>query len=207
MARLTREQLVTAALDLVDREGADALTMRTLAGRVDRQVSSLYNHVGSRADLIEALRARIVADIDTSPFADDSRPWDEALTAWAESYLRSFAAHPHLIALLATTPIRDQSTLAMYDTVVAALVRAGWPVSDAVAVMRTVEAFVLGSGLDIVAPGDLLTSDAVPEELPALRAALDPSFGDATGAARAFRLGFAALMDGLRREHARVSTV
>ncbi len=67
-----------------------------------------------------------------------------------------------------------------------------------------VEAFVLGSGLDIVAPGDLLTSDAVPVDLPALRSALDPAFGDATGAARAFRLGFAALMGGLREEHARV---
>lgn len=206
MPRLTREQLVTAALDLVDRGGVEALTMRTLAARVDRQVSSLYNHVGSRAALIEALRARIVADIDTSPFSDPNLTWDTAVAAWAESYLRSFAAHPHLIPLLATTPIRDRSTLRMYDTVVDALVRAGWPAGDAVAVMRTVEAHVLGSGLDIVAPGDLLSSETVPGELLALRAALDPAHGDATGAARAFRLGFAALMTGLREEHARVST-
>lgn len=206
MSRLTREQLVTVALHLVDREGVDALTMRTLAVRVDRRVSSLYNHVRNRADLIEALRARVVADIDTEPFADGARPWDDAIGAWAESYLRAFAAHPHLIPLLATTPIRDQSTLRMYETVVAALVRAGWPVRDAVAVMRTVEAHVLGSALDVVAPGDLLSPETVPEELPALRAALDPAHGDATGAARAFRLGFAALLRGLREEHARVTT-
>ena len=68
MTRVNREQLVAAALDLIDEEGGEALSMRALAKRVDRQVSSLYNHVASRGDLIEAVRARIVADIDTTAF-------------------------------------------------------------------------------------------------------------------------------------------
>lgn len=200
MSRLKREQLISAALDLVDEEGAEALTMRSLAARVARQVSSLYNHVGSRADLIEALRERIVSDIDTTCF--DGRPWDAAIAAWAGSYLTAFAAHPHLIPLLATTPIRDASTLRMYETVVSALIDAGWPVRDAVAVMRTVEAHVLGSALDIVAPGDLLVQSSIPAELPALRAALDPTLGESAGASRAYQLGLAALLQGLRAAHA-----
>src|SRR5690349_7546776 len=65
VARLTRHRLVTVALELVDEEGGEALSMRALATRVDRQVSSLYNHVASRDDLIEAIRARVVAEIDT----------------------------------------------------------------------------------------------------------------------------------------------
>ena len=81
MATINREQLVTAALAIIDEQGSDALTMRTLAARVDRQVSSLYNHVGSRDELIEHVRARIVAGIDASAFADE--PWDVALDAWA----------------------------------------------------------------------------------------------------------------------------
>src|SRR5690625_5465749 len=67
--RLNRERLVDAAIDLVDDEGAEALSMRTLAARVDRQVSSLYNHVSGRAELIEHMRARIVAKIDVGRFA------------------------------------------------------------------------------------------------------------------------------------------
>lgn len=203
MSRLTREQLISAALDLVDKNGADALSMRSLAARVDRQVSSLYNHVQSRADLIEAIRARIVAGIDMSFFAD--APWDAAMTSWAESYLTAFAAHPNLIPLLATTPIRDASTLRMYEIVVGALRRARWPVRDAVAVMRTVEAHVLGSALDIVAPDDLLAQSSIPVELLALRAALDPALGDSAGAERAFRLGLAALLQGLRDAHRRAT--
>jgi len=200
VTRVNREQLVAAALDLIDEEGGEALSMRALAKRVDRQVSSLYNHVASRGDLIEAVRARIVADIDTTAFR--AEPWDAALEAWARSYLASFAAHPNVIQLLATTPINDPSTLDMYDRVIAALVDAGWPVGDAVAVMRTVEAHVLGSALDIVAPGDLLRQESVPPAHPALRAALDPALGDAFGARRAFEIGLSALLAGLRVRHA-----
>ncbi|MCP2370161.1 AcrR family transcriptional regulator [Agromyces terreus] len=200
MTRVNREHLVTVALELIDEEGGDALSMRALAKRVDRQVSSLYNHVASRSDLIEAVRARIVADIDTTAF--DAEPWPAAVESWARSYLAAFAAHPNVTFLLATTPIRDESTLHMYGRVIAALVGAGWPVGDAVAVMRTVEALVVGSAIDLVAPADLLDQASVPPELPELRAALDPALGDGFSAQRAFEVGLAALMDGLRRRHA-----
>lgn len=202
MARLTREKLIRVALDLVDEEGAGSLTMRALASRVGRQVSSLYNHVSSRADLVEGLRERIAGSIDTTSFATQS--WDHALVSWSNSYLAAFAAHPNVIPLLATTPIRDHTTLQMYDRVVGALLRQGWPARDAVAVMRTVEAHVLGSALDIAAPGDLLTQSSVPEDLVGLRDALDPDFVVAASAERAFRLGLAALMNGLRAEHERL---
>ncbi|WP_350348113.1 TetR/AcrR family transcriptional regulator C-terminal domain-containing protein [Agromyces sp. G08B096] len=203
MTRVNRDQLVTAALDLIDEAGGEALSMRSLAARVDRRVSSLYNHVASRDDLIEAVRARIVAGIDTSAFADE--PWDAALGRWARSYLAAFAAHPNLIRLLSATPIRDASTYDMYERVIAALVAAGWPRGDTVAVMRTVEALVLGSALDIVAPADLLSHASVPPGHPAIRAALDPALGEAFGAPRAFELGLAALLVGLRERHAAVT--
>ncbi|MDF2575483.1 MAG: Transcriptional regulator, TetR family [Agromyces sp.] len=193
---INRDQLVVAALDLVDEEGGDALSMRAVAGRVDRQVSSLYNHVSGRGELIELMRARIVADIDVSAFG--RKPWDAALESWAKSYLTAFAAHPNLIRLLATTPIHDVSTFVMYDTVVSSLVSSGWPVRDAVAVMRTVEAHVLGSALDIVAPSDMLAQSAVPPELASIREALDPEHAESFGAAPAFRLGLEALLVGLR---------
>lgn len=201
MATLTKHDLIAAALRLVDEAGADGLTMRALAARVGRRASSLYNHIGSRAELIEELRAVIVADIDTSAF--ETEPWDQALLSWSRSYLSAFSAHPNLIPLLATTPIRDESTLRMYDRVVTALVAQGWPTRDAIAVMRTVEAHTLGSALDIVAPADLLSGDFTPADLAALRAALDVENLEYAGARRAFDLGLRALIIGLRAEHAR----
>lgn len=201
---INRDQLVAAALALVDEEGGDALSMRAVAKRVDRQVSSLYNHVASRGELIELVRAHIVAGIDVSAFGREA--WDVALESWAKSYLTAFAAHPNLIRLLATTPIRDVSTFAMYDAVVSSLVSSGWPIRDAVAVMRTVEAHVLGSALDIVAPSDMLAQGAVPPELATIRAALDPEHAESYGADPAFRLGLEALLTGLRVRRAQAET-
>ncbi|MGO2424116.1 TetR/AcrR family transcriptional regulator C-terminal domain-containing protein [Brevibacterium aurantiacum] len=201
--RLNRERLVDAALALVDDDGSEALSMRTLAARVDRQVSSLYNHVSGRTELIELMRARIVADIDVAAFASVGTsaraiPWERALEFWARSYLRAFAAHPNLIRLLATTEIRELSTYEMYDAVIAGLRRGGWPESRTVAIMRTVEAHVLGSALDIIAPSDLIAQDSADVRFSEIRTALDPRFVETSSATAAFELGLNALIDGLR---------
>jgi AcrR family transcriptional regulator len=200
MKPIDADQLVDAAMELMASKGTDAISMRALAKRVDRQVSSLYNHIGSRDELIELIRARIVSGIDTSSFADE--PWDSALERWARSYLAAFAAHPHLIRVLATTPIRDISTFEMYNVVIESLVGHGWPIRDAVAVMRTVEAHVLGTALDIVAPSDMLNQESVPTELATVRAALAPEHSVTMSAEAAFELGFEALMVGLRSRRA-----
>lgn len=49
---LDRADVVDAALDLVVREGAAALTMRRLATELDVGTPSIYWHVGSRDDLV-----------------------------------------------------------------------------------------------------------------------------------------------------------
>lgn len=192
---LTQERLVDAALRLVDREGSEALSMRRLAEKVDRKVASLYNHVAGRGELVELLRARVVARIDVAAFAD--QPWDRALETWGRSYLTAFAEHPNLIRMLATTPIRDPSTLVMYETVLTALRRGGWSPGGALAAMRTVEAHVLGSALDLVAPEDLLDGESLPAGLTVLRESLRFEHRAESSAAAAFDLGLRTLVRGL----------
>jgi AcrR family transcriptional regulator len=193
---LTARTIALAALDLADAEGAENLTMRSLASRLHRRPSSLYNHISGRDELIEHMRAIVVEDIDVTSFATQS--WDDALYEWAKSYLTSFAMRPSSIRLLATTPITDPATLAMYDVVVTALTEGGWPEQQAIAVMRTVEAHVLGSALDVIAPENLLSPDAVSPDLETLRRSLDPAHFSSWSAQAAFDLGIHALIDGLR---------
>lgn len=193
---LTPRAIAVAALDLAEEEGAENLTMRSLASRLHRRPSSLYNHITGREDLIEHMRAIIVEHIEVDGFA--TQPWDIALVEWAKSYLSAFAMWPSSIRLLATTPITDPATLAMYDVVVSALMTGGWPEEQAIAVMRTVEAHVLGSALDVIAPENLLSPDAVPPDLTSLRRSLDPAHFSSWSAQAAFDLGIHALLDGLR---------
>src|SRR5258707_14521004 len=57
---LTRDRLVDAALELINEDGLDALSMRALADRLDVKAASLYWHVRDRRDLLERLAAAIV---------------------------------------------------------------------------------------------------------------------------------------------------
>lgn len=52
---LDRDDVVTAALDLVEREGAAALSMRRLATELDVATPTIYWHVNSRDELVAAV--------------------------------------------------------------------------------------------------------------------------------------------------------
>jgi AcrR family transcriptional regulator len=60
---MDRTLVVTAALDLLGREGLDALSMRTLADRLGVKAASLYWHVRDRRELLELVAAAILAEV------------------------------------------------------------------------------------------------------------------------------------------------
>jgi AcrR family transcriptional regulator len=57
---LSRERLVAAALDLVNEEGLEGLSMRALADRLEVKAASLYWHVRDRRELLELLAESIL---------------------------------------------------------------------------------------------------------------------------------------------------
>ena len=75
---LDRQQVVDEALQLLDDDGLDALSLRTLAGRLGVQAPTLYWHIGSKAELLGALADAIMDDAIRAVPA--SRPDDD----WAE---------------------------------------------------------------------------------------------------------------------------
>jgi AcrR family transcriptional regulator len=105
-------QIVTAARELLEAEGAEALTMRRLAERLGIRAPSLYKHLPDKA----ALEAAIIATgLEDSAAAlevalDEAAGTGEApLAALAGAY-RAFAlAHPHLYRLMTDRPLpRDR---------------------------------------------------------------------------------------------------
>src|ERR1700724_2128721 len=60
---MDRTLVVSAALDLLGREGLDALSMRTLADSLGIKAASLYWHVRDRRELLELVAAAILAEV------------------------------------------------------------------------------------------------------------------------------------------------
>ncbi|MFE0106150.1 TetR/AcrR family transcriptional regulator C-terminal domain-containing protein [Streptomyces sp. NPDC059009] len=190
---LGAELIAREALALIDEEGADAFSLPRLAARLGVKTASLYNHLDGRAAVIEGVRRLVVEEMDVAAFG--ALPWPDALRSWARSYRDAFARHPHAIELLATTTISSPATLTMYEAVVSALARGGWPRERLVSVLTCVESFLLGSALDLVAPPIMIDTAGQAERVPVLADALEGS--KAARADRAFDCGLDALVRGL----------
>ncbi|WP_084518180.1 TetR/AcrR family transcriptional regulator [Microtetraspora niveoalba] len=199
---LSREIIARAALALIDEAGAEGFSLAALAQRLSVRPSSFYNHVDGKDDILAAVRELVSDSIDASMFA--RLPWDEALVLWAHGYRAAFAAHPPAISLLATLPITGAvRTLRMYEQVVVGLERGGWPAEMIIPVMVSVESFILGSALDMVAPPDMFDSGPLAAEAPSFAAAVRARDGAAAARGRppadlSFEAGLAAIADGLR---------
>lgn len=197
---LTRDLIATTALRLLDEAGTEDFTMAELGKALRVRPSALYNHVDGKDEVIAGIRELISDRIDVSAFATE--PWDHAMLHWAHSYRFAFARHPPTIAMLATLPVKGaKRTMRMYETVVSAMVDAGWPESEVLQTIVAVESFILGSALDAVAPGDMFDPIGAEEEVPAFTSAYrarEEALTDSAPADIAFQVGIEALVAGLR---------
>lgn len=89
---LSRDAVLTAALEVLDAEGLDAVTMRRVAEQLDTGPASLYAHVSDKDDLVDALLDRIIGELDISEPPDPQR-WQEQLKQWVRDVRTLFARH------------------------------------------------------------------------------------------------------------------
>lgn len=195
---LSRRGIAVEALALVDEEGIEALTTRRLAKRLGVEGPSLYNHVRGRDDLLDEMTALIDEQVDTSLLEDAD--WRVGLPAFARSYRRAFAAHPHIVATVSARPVRTDVALRAYDQAFAAFERFGWDGHTAAVVMAAVDFLVLGSAIETFKGGFDRPADeydpAYPHLASALRAAGDDDVDDL-----GFELGLRALIALLAEDH------
>ncbi|GAA4993822.1 TetR/AcrR family transcriptional regulator C-terminal domain-containing protein [Kitasatospora paranensis] len=195
-ALLSRAAIARAALDVVDETGADGLTMRALADRLGVKAASLYNHVASKDELLDALAELVNAEIDLGPLDDPD--WRAGLTGYLRGYRGVFLRHPHTIALLARRRVEADRQLLTYDALLAALGRAGLTPADAAEAAAALDYLVLGSALETFTAGFTRPAADYRPRYPALAGALDASAVRGPGLDdRGFELALGLLLDGL----------
>lgn len=183
----------------MDREGVEGASVRRVAAKLGVNPASLYNHVPSRAAMVEDVRALVSAPIDSRPLVE--QPWEEGLFAWATSYRRAFANHPKTIPLLMTTKVSAPVLLAEYEDFVVAAEAVGWRINDVLPLLTAFESFILGSVLDMSGPTVVFDPSGQEDRFPRFAAAFvaledeDPLDPVAT---RAFELGLRMLIASAR---------
>lgn len=104
-----RETIADAALAIVDAEGLDALTMRTVAHSLRAGAASLYAHVASKDALLELVIERVIGEIEFGGEPDPER-WQEQLKELARRMRAVFARHRDLArASFARIPLGENA--------------------------------------------------------------------------------------------------
>src|SRR4051794_22410443 len=80
---LTEDEILDAALDLLDSGGPDAASVRGIAARVGVAPNAVYTYFPDKAAVVRALAERLLGEVDHDVFADRDRPWRERVEALA----------------------------------------------------------------------------------------------------------------------------
>lgn len=147
---LSRDRIRDSALELVDRNGLDALSMRAIAGELGVQASSLYGHFATKEEVLDAIANLLTRSVDTSGFAEG---WQQGLLVWGRSYRASLLEHPNAAPLVAAGAGRREDFLAMSDRVHGGLLAAGWTPRLATEVAAGIKYLVIGSATTPFASG------------------------------------------------------
>jgi AcrR family transcriptional regulator len=215
---LTREQIVQAAVDLLDAEGLEGLNMRALGKRLDSAATAVYWHVGSKDNLIALASDQAWNEIALPELT--ATDWRTAATQMATNLHAMLTRHPWLVqafgSLLIFSPGKtrhDDHSLAIYEA-------AGFTGAKADQAATTVFTFVLGNALGPAAAASLtrkLSRDGgnaeelmrdhlakarqIATQFPQLRARLETAAADYGAApANAFEFGLQTILDGLQAQ-------
>lgn len=159
---LTRERVLSAAVDFVDERGLDALTMRELGARLGVEAMSLYNHVSNKDDIIDGMVDLVVSEIELPSNAPD---WKSAMRSRAISAHAVFSRHPWASALIDSRQSSGPARLRYLDWVLGTLRRAGFTLESAARAFSLLDSYVYGFRMQALnsAPGDDMTPEQMAE--------------------------------------------
>ena len=98
---VTLDRIVAVALELIDREGLGALSMRNLASELQTGTTTLYRYVSGKDEVLVLVADAVLGETQVRrPL--EGLGWREVLAELARSMRTVLGAHPNVAALLAT---------------------------------------------------------------------------------------------------------
>lgn len=212
------DRIVDAAIDVADRDGLEALSMRRLAQELDTGTTSIYRYVTSKDELLELMVDAVNAE-DPFPSAVHGtwppEDWRVAFTMMARAMRLQMLAHPWLAAQMSSRPAIGPNTLRIADTALGIASGMAPNRTAAGAVLSTLLRYVRGAVADELSEIDAQKRTGMTEEewhrtiAPYVRSVLDegrhPSFaavvieGEDLTPEQQFEFGLARLIEGFER--------
>jgi AcrR family transcriptional regulator len=210
---LSREQIVTAAMAILDTEGASGLSMRKLGTRLGSGATSLYWYVDTKDDLVDLLIDEVWGEIDVPD--PGLAGWRAGALLFGHSLRAAVLRHPWLPEVMYTRPSIGPKAMSLGARGLVLFGAAGFKDHEIDLAMGSVMSYVLGTASSEVATrqmvlksgrsesdwvGDLLQqAESVADDYPEMQESvrrrsnlgLDPALTEN------FVFGLDALLDGL----------
>ncbi|TDU80059.1 TetR/AcrR family transcriptional regulator C-terminal domain-containing protein [Streptomyces sp. KS 21] len=215
-----------AAIELLDAEGIEGLSMRKLGRRLGSAPTAMYGHVGNKENLVVLAADLVWAEIE--PLDPAASGWRAAARALAHDAHALAARHPWLINAIGTHFVYGDGMARFQDHSYAVYEAAGFTGWDLDWAVNTAYTFVAGSAVDEataaamakaqIRPGrgaeggpeqDIVTwATGIASRYPRLRARLEAQAvaDPAQMTHRKFEFGIEAILDGLEARLARQAT-
>jgi len=147
----SRESTLRAALEIIDNEGVEGLSMRRLGRALGRDPMSLYRHTATKAELLDGVAEMVLAELSVDTNDAD---WAGQLRTVARRFRDLALAHPNVVPLLVTRPLatpiamRPLGTLRPLEAILELLIRGGFSDVDALHVYRSFYGIIQGHVLN-----------------------------------------------------------
>ncbi|MEU3010264.1 TetR/AcrR family transcriptional regulator [Nocardia asteroides] len=175
--RMPFDKIITAAVRLVDEEGAPALSMRNLAQRLDTGTAVLYRAVSGRAELVGFVVDRVFGEVDLELDTAPEGDWQHKCRVAAQAMFDTLARHRGIAPLLIEQVPTGPHVLTLRERFLAILLDAGFTPEAAARAYATLARYVIGFAAQLHATDG---PDPEPARLTAVFQALDPGEFPAT---------------------------
>jgi AcrR family transcriptional regulator len=201
-AELSPEVITRAAIRIADEEGLEAVSIRRVAAALDARAMSLYDHIGSKDELLALMGDAITGEtIVPKPLPAD---WREALTLIARRVYATLVGHPWLVQVSRHQYRRfgPNATLGA-EQLAEAVASLNLDATEMWTMVGTMNDYVVGhSGRIIAAPPPASHDEVVPEEALAQAPELAalPDWMRTRSSVERFESGLRIVLNGIERE-------
>ncbi|TDT32225.1 TetR family transcriptional regulator [Streptomyces sp. BK208] len=141
---LTLERIVEAAVEVADREGLGAVSMRRIAAELGTGAMSLYRYVPGKGELIDLMLDRVQRPSEDPAGLGDGG-WRAALQALGRATLALYRRHTWLLEVNQSRPILGPSALDGMEKVLARIRPMGLTDPELVSAIVMIDGYVVGA--------------------------------------------------------------
>ena len=141
---LSEDEILDAALSLLDGGGPSAASIRGIAAKVGVAPNAVYTYFPDKAAVIKALIERLLGELDHDVHATRGRPWRKRVETLAVDVRAHLLAHPAAVRLMLGGHLEGLHALALNEWLLELLADAGLDANEAAREAHLLVVYVFG---------------------------------------------------------------